>query len=88
MAKLTTTQRKKMPDSMFAGGKKKGTKGQYPIPDKSHAIDALSRVSANGSPAMKAKVKVAVRKKFPGIKKRPPAKMAGMPWNINKKPNY
>lgn len=81
--KLTAARRKALPNSDFAMAGRK-----YPVNNKSHAIDALSRVSANGSPAMKAKVKVAVRKKFPGIKKRPPAKMAGMPWNITKKPNY
>ncbi|MDE2096676.1 MAG: hypothetical protein KGL39_05460 [Patescibacteria group bacterium] len=76
MARLTTTQRAKMPKSDYAlpgnvstgprGGKQ--TRGAYPIPDASHARDALSRVSANGTPAEKAEVRRKVERKFPGIK--------------------
>lgn len=63
--KLTTKARKALPKSSFAlPGKKK-----YPIEDKSHARNALSRVSANGSPAEKKKVRAAVHRKFPGIGK-------------------
>lgn len=41
MSKLTTKQRKKLPKSAFGEpGKKK-----YPMPDKSHARNALARVS-------------------------------------------
>lgn len=61
MAKLTARARKALPASDFAGGK-----GKYPIPDASHARNALARV-ANKSPAMKAKVRGAVHRKFPGI---------------------
>jgi hypothetical protein len=39
MAKLTTKERKALPASDFAGGK-----GHYPIPDASHARNALSAV--------------------------------------------
>ena len=68
MAKLTYGERKSMPKSEFAvPSARKGGKGGYPIPDKSHARDALSRVSANGSPAEKAEVREKVHKKFPGI---------------------
>ena len=42
-------------------------KGGYPIPDAAHARDALSRVSANGTPAEKATVRAKVHAKFPGI---------------------
>lgn len=40
---------------------------KYPIPDASHARNALARVAANGTAAEKAKVRAAVKKKFPGI---------------------
>jgi len=62
MAKLTTKERKALPASDFAGGK-----GHYPIPDASHARNALARVSQFGSPALKAKVRAAVHRKYPGM---------------------
>lgn len=37
------------------------------MPDESHARDALSRVSANGSPAEKAAVRRRVHAKYPDI---------------------
>lgn len=40
MAKLTAAERKKLPASKFAGPDR-----SYPIPDKSHARNALSRAS-------------------------------------------
>jgi len=42
--------------------------GSYPIPDESHARNALARVSQHGSEAEKKKVRAAVAKKFPNIK--------------------
>ncbi len=42
---------------------------RYPIEDASHARNALSRVSQNGSSAEKAKVRAAVHRKYPGIGK-------------------
>lgn len=39
----------------------------YPIDTPGRARDALARVSANGTPAEKAKVKAAVGKKYPSI---------------------
>ncbi len=64
MAKLTAAARKKIPAKDFALGK-----GRYPIEDASHARNALSRVSANGSPAEKAKVRAKVHAKYPNIGK-------------------
>lgn len=61
MAKLSAADRRALPASDFAGGK-----GHYPIPDKSHARNALARV-ANKAPALKAKVRAAVKRKFPSI---------------------
>lgn len=62
MAKLTTEQRKKLPAKDFALGK-----GRYPIEDAPHARNALSRVSANGTPAEKARVRAKVHAKYPSI---------------------
>ncbi len=62
MAKMTEAQRDKLPSSSFAGPNR-----SYPINDKAHARNALARVSQFGSPALKAKVREAVHRKFPGI---------------------
>lgn len=62
MAKLTAASRKKIPTKSFAGPDR-----SYPINDASHARNALSRVSQHGSPALKARVRAAVHRKFPGI---------------------
>tara|TARA_R110000824_G_scaffold260873_1_gene449495 strand:+ start:2989 stop:3195 length:207 start_codon:yes stop_codon:yes gene_type:complete len=63
MAKLTTAKRKAIPSKDFAGPDR-----SYPINDASHARNALSRVSQHGTPALKARVKNAVKRKYPGIK--------------------
>lgn len=71
MAKLNAKQRKALPTQDFAVKSKaetpqgKATGGSYPIPDKSHAQNALARSS--GKPVA-AKVKAAVKRKFPGMK--------------------
>ncbi len=70
MAVLTTAQRKKLPSSSFAIPGKKPGAGSYPVPDKSHARNALARVSQFGSPAQKAAVRAKVAKKFPGMGKK------------------
>ncbi|MDE2098390.1 MAG: hypothetical protein KGL39_14140 [Patescibacteria group bacterium] len=70
MAKLTYKSREHMKESEFAlPAKRKGGKGGYPIPDASHARNALARVSEFGTPAEKAEVRAKVHKKFPGIGK-------------------
>lgn len=43
---------------------------RYPIHDMNHARNALARVSQNGSPQEKAKVKAAVHKKYPSLAKK------------------
>lgn len=76
MAKLTAARRNALPAKDFAlpgkgaGPKGKGS-GSYPVEDKAHARAALSRVSANGTPAQKATVRAKVARKFPdmGIQK-------------------
>lgn len=63
MAKLTTAARRAIPTKDFA----EPAKRKYPIENPSHARDALSRVSANGTPAEKAEVRAAVHRKYPSI---------------------
>lgn len=70
--KLTAKKRQALPKSDFAlPGKGEGPKGagagSYPIPDKSHARNALARVSQHGSSEEKAKVRAKVHSKFPDI---------------------
>ncbi len=69
MAKLFSGQRQKLPRKDFAlPGKGEGPKGSgsgsYPIPDASHARNALARSA--GKPVA-AKVRAKVRARFPGI---------------------
>ena len=64
VAKLTAKARKKIKPKNFALPKKRA----YPIQDKSHARNALARVSQHGTPAQKKKVRAAVKKKYPSIK--------------------
>jgi hypothetical protein len=69
---LSAAQRQSMPKSDFAlPGKGKGPKGagagSYPIPDASHARNALARVSQHGSSEEKSAVRAKVHAKYPGI---------------------
>ncbi|MFW9899742.1 MAG: hypothetical protein ACFFDY_00465 [Candidatus Thorarchaeota archaeon] len=73
MAELTTKRRKALPKRAFAiieyytvGGKRKW-RGHYPIYDKAHAVNALARVDQHGSSSEKAKVRAAVKAKYPGL---------------------
>ena len=71
--KLSYKERQNLSKGEFAlpgkGGGPEGKQGgSYPIPDESHARNALARVSQHGTSAEKAKVKAAVERKFPGIK--------------------
>lgn len=66
MARLKARRRKRLSKKSFAlPGKRK-----YPIHDKAHARNALSRVSQHGSPAEKKRVRAAVRRKYPSIGKK------------------
>jgi hypothetical protein len=71
MAKtLSTKDRKKLGKKSFAlPGKRK-----YPIPDKSHARNALARVAQKGTPGEQRKVRAAVKKRFPSLGKKKKAK--------------
>lgn len=64
MAQLTSSSRKAIPTGEFALPGRR-----YPIEDASHARNALSRVSANGTPAEKATVRAKVHRKYPSIGK-------------------
>ena len=69
---LNAAERRALPDSDFVfPGKGEGPKGKqrgaYPIPDKKHARNALAMAAAHASPEKEAKVKAAVKKKFPDI---------------------
>ncbi|MFF8544821.1 hypothetical protein ACF060_31545 [Streptomyces werraensis] len=65
MAKLKAKQRKKLPKKSFALPGKRA----YPIHDKAHAKAALSRVKQHGTKAQQKKVRAAVTKRYPGLKK-------------------
>jgi len=75
MADLTPKKRAKLPKSEFAIKSKAKTadqkkeSGNYPIPDKKHARNALARVAQHGSSAEKARVRAAVKAKYPDIGK-------------------
>lgn len=62
MAKLKAATRNALPSSDFAGPGR-----SYPIENRAHAIDALSRASANASPSEQAIIRERVHKKFPEI---------------------
>jgi hypothetical protein len=66
MARLTARGRKRLKRSQFAIPSKKA----YPIHDRAHARNALARVSQHGSASQKARVRAAVRRKYPGMGKR------------------
>lgn len=67
MARLTAAQRRRISKKNFAIPEKAPGSGSYPIPDKAHARNALSRVSQHGSSAEKARVRAKVRAKYPSI---------------------
>ena len=63
MAKLTSKARNRLPTSTFAGPDR-----SYPIEDESHARNALARASQHASPALKARIRAKVKRKYPNIK--------------------
>ncbi len=65
MSKLSARGRKNIKKKNFAL-----PGGRYPIHDISHARNALSRVAQHGSPAEKARVKAAVYRKYPSLRKK------------------
>jgi hypothetical protein len=65
VAKLTAKGRKRIKGSNFALPGRR-----YPIHDASHARNALSRVSQHGTDKEKARVRAAVKRRYPGIGKK------------------
>jgi len=70
---LSAEERRGLPNSDFAlPGKGEGPKGKqagsYPIDTKARARSALGRVEQHGTSKEKAKVRAAVKRKFPDIK--------------------
>ena len=65
MTKLTAAERTAIPPEDFAGPNK-----SYPINDDNHARNALARVSQHGTPALQARVRSAVKRKYPNIKQQ------------------
>jgi hypothetical protein len=63
MAKLTTEKRNSLPASTFAGPRR-----SFPIPNVSHARNALARAS-DASPSVKEMVRAEVHRRFPQIDK-------------------
>jgi len=64
---LTAKQRKAMPKSDFAIPEKAPGPGSYPIGDEAHARNALSRVSQHGTAEEQARVRRAVKRRYPHI---------------------
>ncbi len=63
MARLKAAARKALAPNQFAAPAR-----SYPIENASHARNALARVAQHGDAALKAKVRAAVKRKYPGIK--------------------
>jgi len=64
VARLSYRERQSLPSRLFVFPKER----RYPIPDRAHARNALARVAQHGTPAEKAKVRRAVKRRFPDIK--------------------
>lgn len=60
---LTSKKRNALPDSAFVFPKER----KYPVTDEAHARSALSYVSRHGTDEEKAKVRAAVKKRFPKV---------------------
>lgn len=67
MATLSSRQRQALPREDFALPERAPGPGSYPIPDRDHAIDALSRVEHYGTDDEKRRVRRAVARKFPDL---------------------
>lgn len=64
MTRLTYKEKKSLPTSTFVLKKER----KYPIPDVTHARNALARASQFGSPTVQGMVKAEVKRRFPTIK--------------------
>lgn len=66
MARLTPRGRKRIKRSNFALPKER----KYPIHDIAHARNALARVAQYGTASEKRRVRAAVARKYPSLRKR------------------
>jgi len=64
MAVLTSRGRKRLSSGKFALPGRR-----YPIHDRAHARNALARVAQHGTASEKARVRAAVKRRFPSIGK-------------------
>lgn len=65
MSELTVAKRKKLKRSSFAIPESRS----YPVNDRTHAANALARVSQFGSSSEKARVRAKVHRKYPSMGK-------------------
>ena len=65
MSRLTARGRKRIKTKNFALPGRR-----YPIHDKAHARAALARVAQHGTPSEKKRVRAAVSRKYPSMRKR------------------
>ncbi|KAA8828679.1 hypothetical protein [Bifidobacterium tissieri] len=63
MARITAKRRKRMKNSTFALPRER----KYPIPDTSHARNALAQVAKYGTPSQQRRVRAAVHREYPSI---------------------
>lgn len=66
MSKLTAAARKKIPASRFGVPSKAPGSGSYPMPDRSHAINAEARSAGK---SVHAKVVAKAKRLYPGLGK-------------------
>ena len=72
-AKKTPAKKKPAPNTKAPAGSYAlpgggpGGADAYPIQDRAHGANALARVEQNGTPAEKAKVRAAVKRKYPDL---------------------
>lgn len=63
MGELSTEERNRLPRTSFAIPERRA----YPIHDRSHARNALSRVAAYGTASEKIRVRRAVHRRYPDL---------------------
>jgi hypothetical protein len=64
MAKLTASARRHIPKGKFGVPSKAPKSGSYPMPDRSHAVNAMARASGK---AVEAKVRAKAHRLYPGL---------------------
>lgn len=67
MAKLTANARKHISRGKFGVPSKAPGSGSYPMPDRSHAVNAMARASGK---SVEAKVRAKAHRLYPGLGKK------------------